>query len=320
MDNGPISKNRIFLRVMACLGIQILHHQPKDADESKTAARGKGKVERPFRTVKECHETLYHFHKPRTEEEANLWLHNYLIEYNNNKHREEPHSRIEHWIKNHSLEGILEMCSWNRFSTFAREPEQRTVGNDARINARGIIYEVDPNLAGGEVTLWWGLFDDQLFVTFDDRDYGPYYPVGKLSSFNSYRKFKKTEAEERSEHIRALAKQLDLPRAALEGNRDWEFSQVQDESSLPDFVPFSDPDPFREFTYPNVILAKRAISECLGQPIAKLLPEQRLFIDELLAETLSKKVILERIYWCFQPQKSLISLEMPLEEKENYVN
>jgi hypothetical protein len=27
-------------------------------------ARAKGKVERPFQTVKETHETLYHFHRP----------------------------------------------------------------------------------------------------------------------------------------------------------------------------------------------------------------------------------------------------------------
>lgn len=76
MDNGPISKSRIFLRVMSCLRITIMHHLPRDADKQKTSSRAKGKVERPFRTVKELHETLYHFHQPKTEEEANEWLHN----------------------------------------------------------------------------------------------------------------------------------------------------------------------------------------------------------------------------------------------------
>jgi hypothetical protein len=32
-------------------------------------ARAKGKVERPCRTVKEAHETLYHFHTPQDEAE-----------------------------------------------------------------------------------------------------------------------------------------------------------------------------------------------------------------------------------------------------------
>jgi hypothetical protein len=42
----------------------------------RVTARSKGKVERPFRTVKEAHETLYHFHTPQNEAEANLWLRN----------------------------------------------------------------------------------------------------------------------------------------------------------------------------------------------------------------------------------------------------
>jgi hypothetical protein len=53
------------------------------------------KVERPFRTIKEAHETLYHFNKPETEKEANEWLMRYLMNYNDNDHRSENHSRRE---------------------------------------------------------------------------------------------------------------------------------------------------------------------------------------------------------------------------------
>lgn len=321
MDNGPISKSSIFLRVMACLGIQIMHHLPRDADEQKTTARAKGKVERPFRTVKDLHETLYHFHQPETEKQANDWLHNYLIKYNQGDHREESHSRIEDWVKNHPSTGIREMCSWERFSTFAREPDKRIVGVDARITAYGDTYEIDPDLSEHEVTLWWGLFDNQLFVEFNKEKYGPYNPVGKFATFNAFRKFKKTEAEKTFDRINALAKQLDLPRAVLEGNQDLKFSETVNEiNDKIKSVPFIDPDPYQEFTYPNSLAAKRAIAEYLGQPITRLLPDQRLFINELLAETLSKKIILERIYWHFQPSQSLLSIEMPFEEKENYVN
>lgn len=321
MDNGPISKSRMFLRVMSCLGIQIMHHLPRDADEQKTAARGKGKVERPFRTVKDLYETLYHIHQPETEKEANEWLHNYLMKYNQGDHREESHSRIADWVKNQPSDGVRDMCSWERFSTFAREPEKRTVGLDTRISAYGDTYEIDPNLVGEEVTLWWGLFDNQLFVEFNDKNYGPYNPVGKLATFNSFRKFKKTNAEMTIDRINTLAKQLDLPRAVLEGNQDLKFSDSESEIiDVFESVPFSDPDPYQEFTYPNAVAAKRAISDYLGRPITKLLPEQRLFIDELLAETLSKKIIMERIYWHFHPSQLLLSIEMPFEEKENYVN
>ena len=73
-------------------------------------ARSKGKVERPFRTVKEAHETLYHFHTPENEAEANLWLRRYLVRYNSQPHRSESHSRSEDWRTHLSGEGIRAMC------------------------------------------------------------------------------------------------------------------------------------------------------------------------------------------------------------------
>src|SRR3546814_4123283 len=56
MDNGPVSRSRVFQSVMGSLGVRVLTHLPPKADDRHTAARAKGKVERPFRTVKEVHE------------------------------------------------------------------------------------------------------------------------------------------------------------------------------------------------------------------------------------------------------------------------
>ena len=70
------------------------------------------------------------------------------------------------------------MCSWERFCAFAREPERRTVAGDVRIRVDGAFYDVDSDLAGESVTLWWGLFDQELFVEFQDRRFGPYRPSG----------------------------------------------------------------------------------------------------------------------------------------------
>src|SRR3546814_2891431 len=85
--NGPVSRSRVFQSVMGSLGVRVLTHLPPKADDRHTAARAKGKVERPFRTVKEVHETLYHFHKPKDEAEANLWMRRALVTYNNGDHR-----------------------------------------------------------------------------------------------------------------------------------------------------------------------------------------------------------------------------------------
>ncbi|EQD76611.1 integrase protein, partial [mine drainage metagenome] len=108
-------------------------HIPAGKDGTRTTARSKGKVERPFRTVKEAHETLYHFHKPETEKQANEWLMRYLLRYNDQDHRSEKHSRLEDWLSNLPPKGLRDMCTWEQYCRFAREPENRKVGVDARI-------------------------------------------------------------------------------------------------------------------------------------------------------------------------------------------
>ena len=127
-DNGPITRSRIFQKVMGYLGVDVRTHLPAGKDGRRVTARSKGKVERPFRTVKEMYETLFHFHEPQTEEEANAGLRQYLLRYNSMQHRSEPHSRLEDWLENLPAAGIREMCGWDRFCTFAREPERRKVG------------------------------------------------------------------------------------------------------------------------------------------------------------------------------------------------
>lgn len=321
MDNGPISRSKIFLNVMQYLGVEVVTHMPAGSDGRRTTARSKGKVERPFRTVKEAYETLYHFHQPETEEDANRWLHNYLVTYNNQLHRGKEHSRFEDWLKNLPPEGIREMCNWERFCTFAREPERRKVDGTARISVDGTSYEVDPDLAGETVILWWGLFDTQLFIEFNKATFGPYYPIGEPVSFNQFRRFKKTKYEERGERITALANQLELPRSALEGVQNLEFSAIKSDDRHLTVITFQDPDPFQEFIYPDVLSAKRAIAEYIGQPLTKLLPEQREFICSLLEETLGKKIIIEQIDGYFFPARRTRFLEVTtIEEKDKYVN
>jgi len=115
LDNGPITRSLVFQKVMGYLGIEVKAHLPNGKDGTRVTARSKGKVERPFRTVKEMHETLYHLHEPETEAEANAWLMRFLLHYNNQSHRHEPHSRLEDWLGNLPDEGLRQMCSWEQF-------------------------------------------------------------------------------------------------------------------------------------------------------------------------------------------------------------
>ena len=290
MDSGPIGKSLIFHRVMDDLGIEVRTHLPKDSDGRRPTARAKGKVERPFRSVKEMHETLYHLHAPETETEANAWLLRFLIHYNRMPHRREPHARIDDWLANLPPDGVRAMCSWERFGTFAREPERRKVGVDARVSLEGTLYQVDPDLAGEDVILWWGLFDNALYVEHGERRFGPYDPVGGPIPLHRYRSFKKTKTQQRAERIAALAEQLALPGSVWGGPA---ASVGLAPGPVVAQTPFVDPDPFQDLAFPTAVAAKRAIAEYLGTPLAKLPAEALAALDVALAESLRKVDVID---------------------------
>ena len=100
LDNGPVAKSRVFQNVMKALGIEWQTHVPAGKDGTRTTARSKGRVERAFRTIKDAYETLYHFHRPETEQQANEWLLRHLIHVHNaRRHRSESHSLLDDWPK-----------------------------------------------------------------------------------------------------------------------------------------------------------------------------------------------------------------------------
>ena len=297
LDNGPVAKSHVFQNIMQSLAIDWQTHIPAGKDGTRTTARSKGKVERPFRTIKEAHETLYHFHKPETEMQANEWLARYLLRYNSQRHRSEPHSRSDDWLGHLPEEGLREMCTWEQFCRFAREPERRKVGIDARIRFEGTEYEVEPGMAGDYVVLLWGLFDDQLYVEYEGERTGPYYPVSGPIPLHRYRAFKRSKADARADRIRALAAQIGLPISALAGD-DVRITPLLPETSIPR-QPF-DAEAL-EYRYPTVIAAKLAIADEVAAPLSKLSPEDRAFIDQVLTETLVRKVILARIREHFRP-------------------
>lgn len=299
LDNGPVTKSRLFQNVMLALNIDWKTHLPAGSDGTRTTARSKGKVERPFRTVKEAYETLYHFHKPETEREANDWLWNYLMRYNAQRHRSEEHSRLDDWLVNIPTAGIREMCTWEQFCRFAREPERRKVGADARVTVDGTVYELEPDMAGETVILLWGLFDDELYAEFDGDRTGPYRPVSGPIPLHRYRTLKASKSSQRFARIQTLSRQVSVPREALTGE-DVCFTPLT--SHTVPLQPFDNEAP--EQLFPNVIAAKLAIAAELARPLAKLGEDERLFIDRLLAETRDRVQILRRVREFFRQKKS----------------
>ncbi|MFD2274289.1 hypothetical protein ACFS07_33390 [Undibacterium arcticum] len=192
------------------------------------------------------------------------------------------------------------MCAWEQFCRFAREPERRKVGVDARIAIGGTAYQVEPDMAGETVVLLWGLFDDEMYVEFDAEKFGPYRPVSGPVPLHRYRAFKRGKADERADRIRALADQLDLPISALAGS-DMRLSPSATAISLP-HQPFD--AEAHEYHFVSVIAAKLAIADDLAQPLAKIAPADRAFIDQVLGETLTRSVVLARIRDYFRNKKT----------------
>lgn len=192
------------------------------------------------------------------------------------------------------------MCAWEQFCRFAREPERRKVGIDARVSVEGTAYEIEPDLAGETVLLLWGLFDRELYVEYEGTRTGPYYPVSGPIPLNRYRAFKRGAAGERADRIRSLADQLKLPIAALAGE-ELRLATLNLPGELPK-QPF-DAEAY-EYHFASIIAAKLAIADDLAQPLAKLAASDRAFIDQVLSETLTRRIVLARIRDYFRNKKS----------------
>jgi hypothetical protein len=302
LDNGPLSKSNTFKRVMAHLNIEVQTHLPDGKDGRRKTARSKGKVERPFRTVKESLETLYHLHPPKNLDEANEWLLHYLKKYNNEKHRRESHSRLEDWRKNLPPEGFRAMCDWKTFSSMARAPEMRKVASDACVTAGGVNYQVSSELAGLTVTLLWGIFDHELRVEHEGRYYGPFYPTKGPIPLGQYRSLKKSQTEVRADHISELAKKISIPRQALNPK---EFIFLHDSGLTQETlnsVPFLEKNCLEDLSFGDSVEAKAAIARFLGFPLGRLSFDQLAKINQIVAKSLDKKEIMSNVKQLFSPK------------------
>jgi hypothetical protein len=305
IDNGPIAKSLLFRRVMEQLGIQVLTHLPQGNDGRRTTSRSKGKVERPFRTIQDGFETLYHFHKPQTLEEANDWLWNYLGHYNTMPHRSEEHSRLEEWKKKLPPEGYQKMCSRERFSQMAREPVERHVGSDACIRLENTAYQLKAEMAGEKVMVLLGLFDSEIYVEFHGKKEGPFFPAAGPIPLHTYRAPKKTTQEKKLDEVSNLAKRIMVPRSVLSGRKEdvhlLRQSDLVEEEALK-FTDFRDKELEAVSYFVTPLEAKVAIASQLGRPLATLPIEQKQQIDVFVAQTLHKETLLTSVRTYFKPR------------------
>ncbi|WP_116964764.1 DDE-type integrase/transposase/recombinase [Fastidiosibacter lacustris] len=295
-DNGAFAKSALFKRVLDALGIQLKKHLPKNKDGRRTTARAKGKVERTNRTIKESFEPLFHLHQPESLEQANLWATNYLRQYNQSSHRSEDCSRIKAWSKFLPAEGYREMCSWEKFCQIVRDPELRRVASDGCVSVNGVKYQLSTEMAGLEVTLLHGMFDNELHVEFNSETHGPFYPFSGPIPLHTYRSPPKSKREKTADEIASLAETLSVPISVMSNSKDDSILKSLEASHVTDCQITS--IPFREdkkTTFQNRLEAKKAIAKYLNRPLAELRDEQLDHINMLVQESLNKEFLLSKV-------------------------
>jgi hypothetical protein len=138
-----------------------------------------------------------------------------------------------------------------------------------------------------------------MYVEFDGKKFGPYHPVSGPIPLHRYRAFKRSKADERADRIRVLADQLGLPISALTGN---DVQLAPSAVALPLPHQAFDAD-VHEFRFSTVIAAKLAIADELATPLTKLSADDRIFIDQVLAETMVRSVVLAQVRDYFRHHK-----------------
>ena len=187
----------------------------------------------------------------------------------------------------------------------ARQPSERSVGSDACITLEGISYQLKAEMAGEKVMVLIGVFDSEIYVDFQNKKEGPFYPAAGPIPLHTYRSFKKTHQEKKLDEISDLAKRITLPRSVLSGRKEdihlLEQSNLFEEKPLV-FTPFRDTE-IEELSYfATPLEAKLAIACHLGRPLATLLVEQRQEIDGFITQTLHKETLLNKVRDYFKPR------------------
>jgi hypothetical protein len=170
------------------------------------------------------------------------------------------------------------------------------------VSVAGVTYELDPELAGEAVVLWWGLFDAELFAEHGDERYGPFDPVGGPVPLHRYRKHRKSRRDVRQDRVAELATRISIPRSALSGEPD--LIAREPHRAMLATRPFDGPDRFEELAFATPLKARAAIAEELRVPLGKLSADDLQFIADLLARTLVRAEVMVAIRERFPPGRA----------------
>lgn len=283
-DNASFVKSKLFMRVMAKLGIQVLTHLPRGKGGRKTTARAKGKSERHHRTIKTVVEPWYKFDLPENLDQANACLAKLDVELGQKKHRSQEITRHQVWKANLPEHATLSICSQDHYSLLLREPVERAVKSDATIQLNGAHYQLLPQFAGEDVIVLVALDKTRINIEYRDVEYGPFLPVEAPTPFGEYNHHKKSEKERAADNVVELSTiiSIHLPDCETQTRRSPLNVNV---NLLPGYVK----------KYDSSLEAKLALAKYLGKPLSLLTEKQRRFINALTEQTLEHDVLIAHL-------------------------
>lgn len=148
VDNGPSFSSEYLKKVCAHLGIGLVHSKPYDSPS-------RGKIERWFRTVRECFladwtEAAFAGIDLKTLNELfRQWLRQHYHHQNHSGIDARPIDRYQSSITQYPTRRIDE----ETLDEFFLVRVDRSVNNDSTLSFQGVIYEVPPSYIGKRVEL-----------------------------------------------------------------------------------------------------------------------------------------------------------------------
>lgn len=149
-DNGSVYRAKQLQRIMARLGVEVIYSRP-------FMPRGKGKVERAFKTIKEAFYPEARHADITTLAELNEFFHAWLNErYHKVVHSSTKQTPLERWqagaeqVRWIEADKVAEIFLWE---------EERTVTSGGCVKLSGNAYPVEEYLVGQKVTVLFDPFD-----------------------------------------------------------------------------------------------------------------------------------------------------------------
>lgn len=161
-DNGKVFSSSFLQLLCARLGIALIHSKPYDSPS-------RGKIERFFRTVRDCFLPHFYIKSISSLESLNSEFKSWLLnEYNGKIHsginmtpHDKYHTDMEHTKINYIPQDKLDFFFYCSL--------ERTVRKDSTVMIKGIYYEVPAKYIGKKIEIKFSIRDPEAFYIVENE-------------------------------------------------------------------------------------------------------------------------------------------------------